>query len=725
MRKLLFLLSAFVIHAFTLNGQADSTAEKKLKEVTVSSARENRFLLPHIANGFLWAGKKNEVISLQNLDANIAEKTPRQVFSKIPGVFVYDMDGSGNQTNISTRGLDPHRGWEFNIRTDGIINNSDIYGYPASHFSLPLEAVSKIELVRGSGALQYGAQFGGMLNYVLKQPDTTREISFESINSLGSFGLVSTYNAVGGKIGRLQYFAFISKRNSDGYRENGESNYDGEGVVLNFQASKQVALKASVLRSNYVYHIPGPLTDAMFEDNPRQATRSRNYFNPEIWVPSLTATWDLGLRTQLKWTGSAVLGERRSVQFDRAATIPDTINAATRDYNPRQVDIDGFNSYTTELRLLHQYQMGSQINALTVAVQYFNNDLNRRQQGKGTTGSDPDFSISAAGWGRDLHLKSENISLAVEHKFSLSKQFSISPGIRYESGASKLSGATTYYDPAELQNTIVHKFPLLGINGEWQFSNQQLLYGGFSQAYRPVLFKDIIPANVYEQSDKNLKDAFGYNLELGYRGSSNHFKWDVSAFKLQYNNRVGTIAQFSPDIDTFVLYRTNIGDSRTLGLEMYIEYSVKLWDKLHLSLFTSTAYFDAEYLGDSLRNSAKENKSIKGKKIESVPSWISRNGLNLRMRDLSLSFLYSYTGSNYSDPFNTETPSANGTVGKVPAYDLFDINASWRYRNLMVRLSLNNATNKQYFTKRPLLYPGAGVWPSDGRSFVASVGITI
>ena len=28
--------------------------------------------------------------------------------------------------NIAARGLDPHRGWEFNIRKDGIITNSDI-----------------------------------------------------------------------------------------------------------------------------------------------------------------------------------------------------------------------------------------------------------------------------------------------------------------------------------------------------------------------------------------------------------------------------------------------------------------------------------------------------------------------------------------------------------------------------------------------------------------------
>jgi Fe(3+) dicitrate transport protein len=39
------------------------------------------------------------VISIQHLDASIAEETPRQILAKVPGVFVYDMDGTGNQMN--------------------------------------------------------------------------------------------------------------------------------------------------------------------------------------------------------------------------------------------------------------------------------------------------------------------------------------------------------------------------------------------------------------------------------------------------------------------------------------------------------------------------------------------------------------------------------------------------------------------------------------------------
>ena len=728
MKRLIFL--GFATLLFTVNASAQTPADslqlKVLNEVKIRAQRPTIERLPSVSGTYLWSGKKSEVISLENIDANVAEKTPRQIFAKIPGVFVYDMDGSGNQTNISTRGLDPHRGWEFNIRANGIMTNSDIYGYPASHFSLPMEAIGRIELVRGTGALQYGAQFGGMLNYVLKTPDTTKAIGLESINSVGSYGLISSFNAIGGKLGKLQYYAYYSKRISDGYRENSESDYDGQGAMLKYSPTENFALKAELLRSNYTYHIPGPLTDEMFKADPRQSTRARNYYNPEIYVPSLSADWKIGAQTRLSWTTSAILGERRSVQFDRTANIVDAINPATLQYAGRQVDIDAFNSFTSELRLLQNYSLFGHTATLAAGLQFIKNDLNRRQQGKGTTGTDFDLSIDPVGWGRDLHLKSQNVAISIENKFQISKKFSVSPGIRYESGNSKLSGTTTYYDDdKDLPNIIEHKFPLLGINTEYLIGKRQSLYAGFSQAYRPVIFKDIIPGNVYEKVDKGLKDAFGYNAELGWRGASGGFKWDVGAFALQYNNRLGNLAQYDADIDTFILFRTNIGDSRTYGLEMFAEYGFYLGDEVFASIFSSTSYFNAEYLGDSIRINGKENRSIKGQKVESVPEIISRNGLNVRYKKLSASLLYSYTAESFADPLNTVEPSATGAVGLVPSYGLLDLNASYRYRNFTLRFNVNNLLDEHYFTKRPTFYPGAGVWPSDGRSVVVTVGIKI
>jgi Fe(3+) dicitrate transport protein len=172
----------------------------------------------------------------------------------------------------------------------------------------------------------------------------------------------------------------------------------------------------------------------------------------------------------------------------------------------------------------------------------------------------------------------------------------------------------------------------------------------------------------------------------------------------------------------FYLYRTNIGNSVTEGAEVYAEYGTMLASKISFSVFTSTALFNGRYTNAQIR-SGENNITISGNKLESVPNLLTRNGLTARTKNASVSFLYSYVGQTFADALNTETPSANGAVGLVPAYGLFDINSTFLILDqVTLRVNVNNVMNKQYFTKRPSFYPGPGIWSSDGRSLVVSVG---
>ena len=69
------------------------------------------------------------------------------------------------------------------------------------------------------------------------------------------------------------------------------------------------------------------------------------------------------------------------------------------------------------------------------------------------------------------------------------------------------------------------------------------MYAGWSQAYHPMLFKDLIPASLFEKVDPNIKDAKGYNAELGFRGNWKFLRWDINGFLLKYNNRFGTLGR--------------------------------------------------------------------------------------------------------------------------------------------------------------------------------------
>ena len=724
MKLRLVLSQMFVVLTAVAFGQSDSVFTRNLDTLVVRSYRINDLgRLPNLQGTYLWSGKKTEIIRPAALDASISDRNPRQLFAKIPGVFVYDMDGTGNQVNISARGLDPHRGWEFNNRVDGVISNSDMYGYPASHYSVPMEAVEEIRLVRGTGSLQYGPQFGGMLNYVLKRGDTTKAVSFETINATGSFGMRSTFSAIGGKVKRLTYYGYFNRRNSSGYRENSETQFGAEGFKVSFQFSERISIEASLGHSKYIYQLPGALTDSMFYASPTQSTRSRNYYSPDIYIPSLSIGWQLRPGTRMSFVLSAVLGSRKSVMFDKPATIADDVDPVSLHYLNRQVDIDRYHSYTAEWRVAHQYGRKSK-HLLVGGVQLMKNDLHRQQLGVGTTGTDFDLTLVQPGWGRDLHFKTHNVALFAETKIALTSGWSVSPGMRLEVGQSEMSGTISYFNPIDVPNTVFHRFPLFGINTQYVFSERTNLYAGFSQAFRPVIFKDIIPASLYERSDKSLKDAYGYNLEFGFRGNADRVHWDISMFQLLYNNRLGVLAE-KDNSGNFYLFHTNIGTSRSRGLEVFLEYDFPVSPGCLLRLFTSTAWLNARYTSGMVR-SGDINVNIAGNRVESAPEIISRNGLSIKFRPVSVTLLYSYSGASYADALNTTDPAPNGSVGVVPEYGILDVNSTVHvFKRITIRCGLNNLMNKSYFTKRPTFYPGPGIWPSDGRAFTISVGLEL
>ncbi|MFN3666387.1 MAG: TonB-dependent receptor family protein [Sediminibacterium sp.] len=722
----LLLLSVLEKGSAQSKKNTDTIIGKTINHVTVNAyLNTSKQLLPEIQGTYLYSGKKTELINLTQVDADLSLKTGRQVFAKVPGVFVYDMDGGGNQVNIAARGLDPHRGWEFNIRKDGVLTNSDMYGYPASHYSMPFESIERIEIVRGTGSLQYGAQYGGMLNYVSKKPDSNRAVAFETINTTGSYRLMSTYNAIGGTIGKFSYHVYDYRKSRDGYRKGEHTNAEAQHVLIQFRPNGKLFLQAEWARSAYLYKIPGQLNDVMFNNDPRQSARNRNYFNPDIHVPSVTMEWFPSPYTAIKLTTSAVIGARNSVMFDKPVNVRDSINVVTNEYNARQVDIDRFNSYTTELRVLQHYRTGMQLSTLAAGIQYMNNDLHRRQMGKGTTGSDFDLTLTDPVWGRDVHLKTKNIALFAENKWQLSKQMELTTGVRMEVGETKMSGKITYYPDNQLPVQMKHHYPLFGLGWLYRISDKSQLYAGWSQSYRPMVFKDLIPGSMYEKVDPAIRDSKGYNIEAGFRGSNYAFKWDVSWFLLRQFNRFGTLVE-DDGMGNFITYRTNIGHSLTKGLELFVQYDWQ-YGNMRYSIFTSTAFMHARYTSGTAKNATNQNIAIAGNKIESAPDLTSRNGFTMKRKKLSVTVLYSYTSDTYADALNTvQAPVLTGAVGKVPGYGILDISSSFRLNaEVEFKLNMNNLLNKQYFTKRPLFYPGPGIWPSDGRNISMTVSVKL
>jgi Fe(3+) dicitrate transport protein len=674
----------------------------------------------------IYSGKRTNDIVPDATGANLAGNMTRMVLARIPGLNIWEMDGGGTQVNIGSRGTDTHRSIEMNMRQNGYNTNSDIFGYPEDHYTPPMQAIREIQLVRGSAALQFGSQFGGMMNYVMKDADSNRLLSIESEQTAGSYNFFNSFNAVGGTTGKFSYYAYYDERHGDGWRPNAAFNYHAYYANLTWHFTPKTRLSLQFSRSDYRQQIAGGQTDSQFYNNSRSSDRARNFFNPEINIPALIFSSELSNSTTLSVVSHYLGGQRNSVQFINTPDIHDTINKAVDSYNPRQVDRDYYSGFTTEARLLHTYKLGGLDATLTGGIRYFTEATRRKQKGVGTTGSDFDLSLTKP-YGVDLHLHTDNYAVFAENLLHLTPRFSVTPGFRYEIIDSKLNGVINNAS-FPISYTGNRNFPLFGLGLQYQASATGQFYGNISQAYRPYLYASITPADQIGVIDPNLRDSRGYDADFGYRGSVGEWLvFDIDAFYLYYGNRIGQLTLVNPSTNTPYLYTTNIGNSADRGIEAYADIS--LWEVLtgehsffDLRLFNSLSYNHARYLNGGISYSG-QNISLAGNRVEGVPDWIDRAGLTFRAGSIKAMLQYSYTGKGYSDANNTVfTPT--GITGVVPAYHVWDASAEWSFlRHYRLSAGVNNLADARYFTRRINMYPGPGILPADGRTFYLSLAL--
>jgi Fe(3+) dicitrate transport protein len=216
----------------------------------------------------IYEGKKNEVVVLDGLNLSLGTNSSRQLFAKVPGMNIWESDAAGLQLGVAARGLDPNRTSNFNTRQNGYDMSADALGYPESYYVPPAEAVEQIEVVRGAASLQYGSQFGGMLNYVLKKAPKDKKIEWNSYTTAGAYKLVSSFNSIGGTIKYFNYYGYYNYKQGAGWRPNSDFKLHNAYASLGYQCTEKLSIQAEYTFSNYVAQQPGGLTDIQFEANP-------------------------------------------------------------------------------------------------------------------------------------------------------------------------------------------------------------------------------------------------------------------------------------------------------------------------------------------------------------------------------------------------------------------------------------------------------------------------
>ena len=691
----------------------------QLGEVEVKESRDaiESLRLKSVEGMSIYSAKKTEKIELKDLPANLSTNNSRQIYAKVSGLNIWESHGSGLNTEIGSRGLSPIRSSNFNMRQNGYDISADALGYPDAYYVPPAEAVQRIEVVRGAASLQYGTQFGGMINYKMKQPDRATPLAIELRQTAGTYGFFNSFNALGGTYKKLSYYNAFQYKRGNGWRENSGFHSYFNYAHLGFEATEKFNISFNYTYFSYLAQQPGGLTDAMFEQDHQQSIRDRNWFQVNWHLPQMELNYQINERSKIRNTTFALFAERDATGFLGNITRVDP-------EENRDLLHDEYKNVGNETRFMHKYRLKQNINVFLVGARLYRG-FTIKQQGETDDGSGPSFDYNNPDRleGSDYDFPSRNIALFAENIFHVTKDFSITPGVRFENILTEAEG---YYRQTStdlagniLMDTLIYdnqqrnrSFVIAGIGISYSKNEALELYSNISQNYRAVNFNDLRIVNPNFRVDPNLEDERGFNTDIGIRGVFNDLlAYDVSLFYLNYNNRIGFVLQSDTVLFNTYRLRTNVSQSRSLGVETVIDIdwlrlSKNISKDFSLKTFVNGAYIDGRYVNSD--EPAYENRYV-----ELVPRVTLRSGLSFIWKDFSIGLQYSYTGEQYTDASNAEF-APDAVNGLIPAYYVMDANLKYTFKFVSVEANINNLTNNKYFTRRAAGYPGPGIVPADG-----------
>lgn len=723
-----------VVRNFELSPLSDA-----LNEVVLTSRREKLFALrslKKVEGTAIYAGKKSEVVLLDQLTANLAANAPRQIYSQVVGLNIYENGDAGLQLNIGGRGLNPNRSANFNIRQNNYDISADVLGYPESYYTPPAEALEEIQVVRGAASLQYGTQFGGLINFKFKKPVKDKKIALISRQTAGSYGLLTSFNSLSGTAGKWSYYTYFNYKEGDGWRPNSQFNSRNIFGHLSYSFSDNTTLSAEVTLFNYLAKQAGGLTDAQFLEDPTFSNRNRNWFDVDWKVYALRLDHKLSDNTDFSLQLFGLDAQRSAVGFrTNRVSQPDDPS------EPREVLIDNFSNWGAEARVLTRYNLGQNQSILLLGSKYYDAQ-NSQQQGPGTTAADANFSFATASFPNyerqaAFDLPNRNLAFFGENIFNITDALTITPGFRYEyiktqsEGAYKnivldLAGNPLLNESIEDNRSFDRNFLLLGTGITYTLSAGAELYANFSQNYRSVTFNDIRIVNPSFVIDENIDDESGYTADLGLRGQwDDLFSYDASVFGIRYNDRLGEVLFVDTD-NSIKRRRGNIGDAFIYGLEFFGDWNIRnsffaqLKD-VKLKFFSNIALTQSEYL-------SSDAVGVVGNQVEFIPDINLKTGINFGYKNLTGSLQYTYLSEQFTDATNAPqdiNDNQRGIEGSIPQYSVLDFSLAYSWKRYRIEAGINNLLDEVYFTRRATGYPGPGIIPSEPLTWYATVQIKL
>ena len=657
----------------------------------------------------------------------------------VPGMNLIDCN---DDINIAMRGIYSHTQEKILIMLNGHRLNSYSTNTAAPDFSLSLEEIKQIEVLRGPASSLYGdVALTGVVNIITKQGADVDGIQAKM--GVGNYGQIKA-DAVFGK----RYFDVDLLVWGSVYRNSGEGNIGRIGSHPSYDLGLQLGYKGlQFMYDTHFSQVVAPFTMSLLAlpyDHDRY--RTYNGLSPSFSTSSqhadLSYQWSM---FYIQWKAAAtydksdltryqVLGDNPSNILTLALPLPrymiqafDTLGGLSRYVNGQE------QNYGFQLKGNHAYTLGDNHHGhLSFGAEYghFQLDDIRYQMGYSFTESFPeDTQIREAGKGSENRA---NVYLQLKHQW---RSLILNAGMRFD--------YKNRYDDTKVRE-LSPRVALILQRPKWSV---RLSYSkSFVDA--PYIYRqaNVMAALISDDDPVSLSPERAHSFQLSFAGKNwaKGLTFEVNGF---YNRAEDLIM-------TKILDYSNAGQNKTGGVELMVGYKQSKftadWNLTWTHTFKSNLpdLSLPEKLIPYYPNDIDDNNNIPAILSNLVIGWQATPQLRLHTHvlfegrqksfnidlepyDLSQTYYLDYAIYNlipgWEEKAAASWETAAGYAGKIvncqemPARCLFNIGGAYTWRSVTLSLDIHNLLGTHYHRSGM----NTNIIPQQGRWFMGSVAVRL
>ena len=574
-----------------------------------------------------------QVITEEDIKRSTAVTVP-DLLRQLPGIRTRDSSGSPN-VQVDMRGFGIFGDQNTLVLLDGV-RISENEQATVNWAGIPLSAIERIEILRGSGAVLYGGGAnGGTINIITKAPRSGQR-------SASVYGGAATYGTSEAGIGADLAGDSVGLRFNTSYLET--NNYRDNNALRQGNALADVrwtgnggtlSLKAGA--DDQSLRLPGALNEAQIVANRKQAATPRDFSDRWGGFFNLGGDFRLGAGEV-----AANLGYREKNIHANIIGSPIDSDTSAWSFSPR-------------LKLFHQ--LGSWQHNLVAGLDWDDWSFENR--------------TSVFGLPRQPDAFQRNSAFYFQNTTALSSDLSLALGGRRQEVE---YGVTDQANPAQA-DARKRDLSAYEVAASYRVSAALAAYGKFGYSFRVPNVNDVY--NLFTGAVNLLEPQTSHDREIGFDIRSGPASYRVALYHMEITNEL----LFDPQ--AFV--NRNLPPTRRYG----VEAEGKWRSTGALDFFANTTYAVSEF-----RSGNFGGIPLAGNDVPLVPRHAFNTGAGWAFAPRARAdAVLRYVGEQTFDSDETNTFGR-----KMPAYTVVDLKLAYENRGWLVSAGVKNLFNEKYFS---------------------------